>query len=440
MPTRSTAYAEPRLVRGLRPDPQPRRRSSATLVRPTCILHRGRTCVLVHRHLRRPHQRQRPCLHVHRLRRCTAGTSSRMARSRRSCWARARPTRSRRIRSPTAAAATTRRPTCWRSRPRPSAPAPSLYLDYDATPNLNLFVQGLAGQSMIDQPDHGGRFAGGVGHRHAHHDLPGERLPAGGRAPDHGEREPDLLPDERGRRPRGPGPREPREAGQQHLFRHRGLQVGHHPDGLLQRLAGRRLRASTAPPTTRATSRASCWIASSAAIDAMVDPTNPGNIVCRAATINPTKWGDCVPLNLFGQGNASDAAIAYVDALHAGPARSPRRCSSSRTAMPAARPSPTPAACGKVYNTHDQADGGRAVRQRQGLGWLGRPHRRGLRRGLPQGRDRPDRLRPEQSGQRSEHLSGAGGSGAARRSPVHRHAQFDGPELHRGRTSTATTT
>src|SRR5690606_20799887 len=37
-----------------------------------------------------------------------------------------------------------------------------------------------------------------------------------------------------------------------------------------------------------------------------------GNIVCRAATIDPDEWGDCVPLNLFGRGNASDAAIAYV--------------------------------------------------------------------------------------------------------------------------------
>ena len=38
-----------------------------------------------------------------------------------------------------------------------------VYLDYDATPNLTLYVQGLAGQSMVDQPDHGGRFANVAG-------------------------------------------------------------------------------------------------------------------------------------------------------------------------------------------------------------------------------------------------------------------------------------
>lgn len=46
-----------------------------------------------------------------------------------------------------------------------------------------------------------------------------------------------------------------------------------------------------------------------AAVDAV---ESNGNIVCRAATIDPDEWGDCVPLNLFGRGNASDAAIAYV--------------------------------------------------------------------------------------------------------------------------------
>ena len=79
-----------------------------------------------------------------------------------------------------------------------------LYLDFDATPNLNLYVQGLAGQSMTDQPDHGGRFAADCRASAPHDDLPRERLPAGGRAPDHGQRESDLVPDERHRRPRGP--------------------------------------------------------------------------------------------------------------------------------------------------------------------------------------------------------------------------------------------
>ena len=49
-----------------------------------------------------------------------------------------------------------------------------------------------------------------------------------------------------------------------------------------------------------------------AAVDAVPDPANPGRVVCRAALMNAAKWGDCVPINLFGDGNASDEAIDYV--------------------------------------------------------------------------------------------------------------------------------
>lgn len=37
-----------------------------------------------------------------------------------------------------------------------------------------------------------------------------------------------------------------------------------------------------------------------------------GQIVCRAALLNPQQYGDCVPLNLMGPGLASPDAIAYV--------------------------------------------------------------------------------------------------------------------------------
>jgi outer membrane receptor protein involved in Fe transport len=47
------------------------------------------------------------------------------------------------------------------------------------------------------------------------------------------------------------------------------------------------------------------------ALDAVRDPAT-GQIVCHAALVDPAKWGDCVPLNLFGQGNASPEAIRYV--------------------------------------------------------------------------------------------------------------------------------
>ncbi|MEI9852469.1 MAG: TonB-dependent receptor [Sphingomonas sp.] len=47
------------------------------------------------------------------------------------------------------------------------------------------------------------------------------------------------------------------------------------------------------------------------ALDVVTDPVT-GNPVCYAATIDPAKYGTCVPLNLFGTGLASRAAIDYV--------------------------------------------------------------------------------------------------------------------------------
>src|SRR5690606_1517728 len=48
-----------------------------------------------------------------------------------------------------------------------------------------------------------------------------------------------------------------------------------------------------------------------AALDAVVDPSN-GSIVCRATLFNNPYYQDCVPINLFGAGNASQEAIDYV--------------------------------------------------------------------------------------------------------------------------------
>ena len=49
-----------------------------------------------------------------------------------------------------------------------------------------------------------------------------------------------------------------------------------------------------------------------AALNAVVNPAN-GQIVCNAALVNPATYGGCVPLNLFGPGAESAAAIAYVE-------------------------------------------------------------------------------------------------------------------------------
>jgi outer membrane receptor protein involved in Fe transport len=54
-----------------------------------------------------------------------------------------------------------------------------------------------------------------------------------------------------------------------------------------------------------------------AALDAVVDPAT-GDIVCYAALQDPANWSDCVPVNLFGAGNASPEAIEYLTGLDAG--------------------------------------------------------------------------------------------------------------------------
>ena len=46
------------------------------------------------------------------------------------------------------------------------------------------------------------------------------------------------------------------------------------------------------------------------ALDAVRNPA--GQIVCNAARVNPTTYGNCVPLNLFGAGRASPEAIDYI--------------------------------------------------------------------------------------------------------------------------------
>ena len=51
------------------------------------------------------------------------------------------------------------------------------------------------------------------------------------------------------------------------------------------------------------------------ALDAVVNPANPSQIVCRATIPGPAfvaNAAGCVPLNIFGNGNASQAALDYV--------------------------------------------------------------------------------------------------------------------------------
>jgi outer membrane receptor protein involved in Fe transport len=60
-----------------------------------------------------------------------------------------------------------------------------------------------------------------------------------------------------------------------------------------------------------------------AALDAVIDPAT-NEPACFAALADPANWGDCVPINLFGQGNASQEALDWVRGLDAGtPVRTP---------------------------------------------------------------------------------------------------------------------
>lgn len=48
-----------------------------------------------------------------------------------------------------------------------------------------------------------------------------------------------------------------------------------------------------------------------AALDAVVDPAS-GNVVCRVTLTNPGLYPGCAPINMFGEGKESPAALAYI--------------------------------------------------------------------------------------------------------------------------------
>jgi outer membrane receptor protein involved in Fe transport len=193
-----------------------------------------------------------------------------------------------------------------------------LYVDFDATPNLNVYVQGLAGLSTIDQPDHGGRFNGGLSGAGTSLTIFRENafLPAAVRQIMVNENLNSFQLSVTGDR-EGLG-RESRVKQDNHTYAgtlgfkwkidREGFLQGWHVDGYAQYGTADNTGYQQGIILNRV----------EAAIDAVVDPNNANNIVCRAALINPAKYGDCVPLNLFGRGNASDAAIAYVTRFNAG--------------------------------------------------------------------------------------------------------------------------
>jgi outer membrane receptor protein involved in Fe transport len=245
-----------------------------------------------------------------------------------------------------------------------------VYLDYDATPHLNLYVQGLAGQSMIDQPDHGGRFANvaGIDTRITiYRENP--FLPAAVRQIMVNENlasfQMNVVGDREGlgrnSRLKQDNKTYSGTAGFKWEIARDGFLDGWHVDGYAQ--------YGTA--NNRGYQQGILLDRIAAATDAVVDPTNPNNIVCRAATINPTKWGGCVPLNLFGRGAATDAAIAYVTGFTPGQTITtplffqPDGYASGKTIT-------YTSGLGKVYNTRTkQTVGDLAMSGKVADGWAG---------------------------------------------------------------------
>jgi outer membrane receptor protein involved in Fe transport len=186
-----------------------------------------------------------------------------------------------------------------------------LYLDYDATPNLNLYVQGLMGTGMVDQPFHGGRFAAvsGLDTRITIlRDNP--FLPTAVRdimvAENLTSFQMNVVGDHEGlgrySRQKQDNRTKSGTAGFKWDLVRDGMLQDWQVNGYAQYGTADNTGYQQGPILDRFY----------AAIDAVVDPDDPDNIVCHAATVDPARYGDCVPLNLFGAGNASDAAIAYI--------------------------------------------------------------------------------------------------------------------------------
>jgi iron complex outermembrane receptor protein len=196
-----------------------------------------------------------------------------------------------------------------------------LYLDFDAAPNLNLYIQGLAGQSMTDQPDHGGRFANvsGIDTRLTIY-RENAFLPAAVRQIMINEGLQSFQMNVVGSRA-GLG-RDSRLKQDNRTYSATAGFTWDIADGFLEgwQVAG---YGQYGTAENRGFQQGIVLNRVMAAIDAVdVGLFNGGaangQIACRAALINPAKWGSCVPLNLFGEGNASDAAIAWATSFTAG--------------------------------------------------------------------------------------------------------------------------
>jgi len=189
------------------------------------------------------------------------------------------------------------------------------YLDFNPTPSLNLYAQGLYGESMVKQPDHGGRFANvaGIDTRitiyRSNAFLPAavaQIMDAEGLT----SFQMNVVGDREGLGRNSYVEQDNNTYSGTIGFKYvvpQGFLQGWHFDGYGQYGTADNKGYQQGVILNRI----------SAAVDAVRDPAT-GNIVCHAALVDPAKWGGCVPINLFGRGNASAAAINYVTSFTPG--------------------------------------------------------------------------------------------------------------------------
>jgi outer membrane receptor protein involved in Fe transport len=164
------------------------------------------------------------------------------------------------------------------------------YLEFEATPSFTVYVQGLAGQSMTDQPDHGGRFANvpGIDTRITIY-RENAFLPAAVRQIMVNENLASFQMNVVGSR--ADLGRESRLKQDNHTYSGTLGFEWYVPVGPLNgwQVDG---YAQYGTANNKGYQQGILLDRISAAVDAVVNPAN-GQIVCRAALINPAMWGYC---------------------------------------------------------------------------------------------------------------------------------------------------
>ncbi len=173
------------------------------------------------------------------------------------------------------------------------------YLNYSFTDDSYAFLQALYGRNHVDFVNVGAVQFG----QWQATDLPRQRVPAGGAAPDHGERGPGAV-------------RLLRMGSSADLGRARDIiqnDTYSFTAGAARAEWGSGVtRAITSSAENRGDTTLRDFVRTdrlSIALDAVRDPAT-GSIVCRSTLFNPSNG--CVPIDLFGAGRASPQALDYV--------------------------------------------------------------------------------------------------------------------------------